>query len=294
MPVISQDLFRKIRRIQMLSTQLANDIFAGAYRSVFKGKGMEFEEVREYQPGDEVRYIDWNVTARMNNPYVKNFREERELSVMLVVDVSASTHFGSQESKEDLLAELSAVLAFSAIKNQDKVGLILFSDIVEKYLPPQKGTRHVLRVIREILAFQPQQRGSDIKAALSYLGKIPSHRGICFLISDFMCPDYSHEATLIAKKYDLIAISMTDSHEERFPPIGVAHIADLESSQQALLDTEDRTIQAHFQEAARTRIDRNRRLMQKVGADFIDIRTDRPYLPEMRKFFKLREKRRSL
>lgn len=294
MPLHTQDLFAKIRRIQMLSTQLANDIFAGAYRSIFKGRGMEFEEVREYQPGDEVRYIDWNVTARMNSPFVKNFREEREIAVMLVIDVSGSTHFGSQEAKSDLIAELSAVLAFSAIKNQDKVGLILFSDGVEKYLPPRKGTRHVLRVIREILAYQPQQRSSDIKSALSFLGKIPSHRGICFLISDFICPDYSHEAALIAKKYDLIAISMTDPHENHFPEIGFAHIADLESGQHTIVNTASDAIQNHFPTVAMARIDNNRRLMQKIGADFIDIRTNQPFLPEMTKFFKLREKRRAL
>lgn len=293
MASISPDIFKTIRRIQILSSQLASDVLAGAYRSAFKGKGMEFEEVREYQPGDEIRSIDWNVTARMSNPYVKIFREERDLTVILVVDVSASARFGSHfGSKSALIAEIGGVLAFSAINNNDKVGLVLFSNIIEKYLPPRKGIRHVTRVIRELLAFEPQGRGSDISAALAFVGKVQSRPGICFLISDFMSSDYSHEAALVAKRHDLISIRVTDPYETAFPQIGVAAVTDLETLEHTLVDTSSKPTQKHYQEAAERQLLQFKQMMNKIGAGYIDIRTDQSYMAALRKFFKIREKKR--
>lgn len=289
MAELSEDLFKKIQRIQILSTQLAKDLLAGAYRSAFKGKGMEFEEVRDYQPGDDIRTIDWNVTARMNHPYVKNFREERDLTVILLVDVSASSRFGSKNLlKSEIVAEIGAVLAFSAIKNNDRVGLILFSDIVEKYVPPRKGTRHVLRVIRELLAFHPKETGSDPKVALNFLGKVQTKSGICFFISDFMFSDYSHEASLIAKRHDLIAMCITDPSEEKMPDIGLAQLDDLETKESIIVDTSSPKFQSHFSETYSKRILEHNKLMKKLGADFVDISTDESYVRVLHKFFKLR------
>lgn len=287
------DLFKTIRRIQILSTQLANDVLAGAYKSAFKGRGMEFEEVREYQTGDEVRSIDWNVTARMDKPYVKNFREERDITVLLMVDMSASLRFGSKEHmKATLVAEIGAVLAFSAIKNNDKIGLILFSDAVEKYIPPRKGTRHVLRIIRELLSFESKRPGSDLRSALAFLGKIQNRRGICFVISDFFCPNFSHEAALIAKKHDLISISVTDPSEHAFPDIGIVQLSDLETNGTMLIDTSSDQVHTEQRLRAEQHLAKQKGLMQKIGAGFIDIRTDQPYMKPLRRFFKLREIRR--
>lgn len=289
---IPKSLFQKIRRIQMQTTRLANDILAGAYHSAFKGHGMEFDEVREYQEGDEVRAIDWNVTARMNHLYVKSFREERELTVMLVVDVSASSQFGSlYRQKSELIAEIGALIAFSAIKNNDKVGLILFTEEVEKYLPPKKGTRHVLRVIRELLAYAPKKKGTNLKNALSFLGKVQRRSGICFLISDFIASDYSHEIALIAKKHDLISIGITDPYEITFPKMDLMLLKDLESEEMSYVDTSSPAVQKYFIEASQKRLENHKHLIKSVGADFIDIRTDQPYFAAIRKFFKIREKR---
>lgn len=290
---ISKDLFKKIRRIQLVSLQLANDILAGAYHSAFKGKGMEFEDVREYEAGDDVRSIDWNVTARMNRPFVKNFREERELTVVLVVDISSSCRFGSRDLlKSDLIAEIAGVLAFSAIKNNDKVGLILFSDTVEKYLPPRKGTRNILRIIRELLLFQPKNHGSDINSALAFLGNVQRRAGICFLISDFICPDYSHQIKLIAKKHDLISICVSDPHEESFPEIHLAKFADLETGKITIVDTSSDVVRMQLKRLSDERFLNLQKIMQKIGAGHIHIRTNQSYLEALRKFFQLREMRR--
>lgn len=292
MEINSPSLFKTIRRIQFQSTQLANDVLAGAYRSAFKGKGMEFEEVRAYLPGDEVRSIDWNVTARMNYPYIKNFREERDLMVHLVVDVSASTRFGSHHGlKSTLVAEIGAVLAFSAIKNNDRIGVILFSDEIEEYIPPRKGTRHVLRVIRELLAFKPKGKGSNIGKALAFLGKVQRRVGICFLISDFLSKNYAHDATLIAARHDLIAIHISDSEEESFPDIGLATIGDLETGEITLIDTGGESFAQTFKAQASEKLAEVKQLMHRIGAGFVDIRTDRPYMAALRKFFKIRAKR---
>lgn len=292
MAAFSHDLFKKIRRIQIQTTHLANDVLAGAYRSAFKGKGMEFEEVREYQQGDDVRSIDWNVTARMNRPYVKNFREERELSVILAVDVSASTYFGSGESlKSELIAEIAAVLAFSAIKNQDKVALLLFSDRVEKYFPPQKGTRHVLRIIRELLTYQPQPRSTNISEALSYLGKVQHRSGICFLLSDFICVDFSHEAALAATRYDLVPIAIVDSAEMAFPKMDLVTFSDLETGTSLLVDTSAGIVQTKLRKTTEERLSSLKKMMQKLGTELCIIDTHLPYMQQLKKYFMLRLKK---
>lgn len=290
MAEISSDIFKKIRRIQFHTTQLANDILAGAWHSAFKGRGMEFEEVREYQAGDDIRIIDWNVTARMDHPYVKIFREERELTVLLLVDVSASSRFGSRvQLKRDLIAEIGAVLAFSAIINNDNIGLILFSDRVEKYIPPKKGTRHVLRVIRELLAFRPAGRGTDLAKALAFLGGVQRKMAICFLISDFLCDHPLHELSLAAKKHDLIAVAVTDPHELAFPAIGLAALKDLETGAELLADTGEEELLERFSRLSLMRKESFAKIMKKIGAGYIDLRTDEPYILPMKKFFKYRE-----
>lgn len=293
MPDITSALFKKISRIQFQTTRLADDVLAGAYRSAFKGRGMEFEEVREYQPGDEVRTIDWNVTARMRRPYVKTFREERELTMTLVVDISASTRFGSgHQLKSELVAEIAAVLAFSAIKNNDKVALILFSNKVEKYFPPNKGTRHVLRVIRELLVYEPKNQGTNVAEALSFLGKVQQHSSICFLISDFICDDYTHEAAVIAKRHDLIALAIEDPSEIIFPKMDLVAFKDLESGEERLIDTSSTAVRQQLKTEGQQRLAAQEKLMRKLGADFLSIQTDRPYMPQLRKFFLIRQKRR--
>jgi uncharacterized protein (DUF58 family) len=290
---ITNEMIKKIRKIQFQTTHLANDILAGAYLSAFKGKGMEFEDVREYQPGDDIRTIDWNVTARMQGPYIKRFREERELTVTLVVDVSASNRYGSNHTlKKELIAEIAAVLAFSAIKNNDKVSLLLFSNSVEKYLPPKKGTRHVLQVIREILAFQPQQLETDLAAALTYLGKVQQRTSICFLISDFISPDFAHETALVAQRHDLISIAIVDPSEHTFPQMNLVNFVDLETGKHCLIDTSSASTCENLKKSVEKRLDSLKDLMNHLGASFIPIYTDRPYLPELKKFFKIRGKRR--
>lgn len=293
MAELNAALYKKIRRIEIQTTQLANDILAGAYRSAFKGRGMEFEEVREYQPGDDIRSIDWNVTARMNKPFVKSYREERDLTVMLMVDVSASTRFGSTESfKSDLIAEISAVIAFSAIKNNDKIGLILFSNEIEKYIPPSKGTRHVLRLIREVLAFKPQHAGTNLEAALAFLGRVQPRSAVCFLLTDFICPDnYAHELSLTAKHHDLIALAITDPHEATFPRLGLIQLRDLETGETSLVNSSSPKFQEQFINQSKIRQSFYRSLLIKSGAGFVEIRTDQPYLPALRKFFKIRARK---
>lgn len=290
----SRDLLKTIRRIQIHSDQLAKDLLAGAYHSAFKGKGIEFEEVREYQPGDETRSIDWNVTARMNHPYVKNFKEERELTVLLVVDISSSLRFGSKyPMKSDLIAEIGATIAFSAIKNNDKIGLILFSESVEKYLPPKKGVKHVLRVIRDLLTFEPKGKSTHLNAALSFLGNVQKKSGICFLISDFLSDeDHSQEMSLIAKKHDLITIGLIDPCETALPQMNLVNFMDLETQEIQLVDTSASELQKKFQENTQFRLKEHQKLMKRIGAGYIEIHTDKPYLPPLRNFFKRREKKR--
>jgi uncharacterized protein (DUF58 family) len=298
MPLVSQEIFKKIRHIQYQSTRLANDFLVGAYKSAFRGRGMEFEEVREYQPGDEYRAIDWNVTARMNRPYVKSFREERDMTVLLAVDISASTRFGSgQTSKREMIAEIAAVIAFSAIKNNDRVGLLLFSDMVEKYYPPRQGTRHVLQVIRELLVYEPQHRGTDLSAAFAFLGKVHQRSGICFLISDFIgavedSAAYAHAAALIAHKHDLICISVQDPAERELPHLGLTALSDLEAGSFQWVDTESHDLREQFKKSTEQAFNAHRALLKKIGADLIEIWTNQPYMPLLRQFFARRKKER--
>lgn len=289
---ISAELMKKIRRLQFYTSHLADDILAGAYRSAFKGRGMEFEEVREYSEGDDVRTIDWHVTAKMNRPYVKTFREERELTVMLIVDISSSTNFGSgQQSKREYIAEIAALLAFSAIKNNDKIGLILFSDKVEKYFPPNKGTRHVLRLIRELLTTSPKSHGTRLDIALAFFGKIQVRSSICFVISDFICENFSKEAALIARHHELISIAVIDPSEKILPHVGLITLTDFENGQTLVTDALSKNTQTMLAEATARRLDSEKKGMQKIGGDFVLISTDVPYLTQLHKFFLMRQKR---
>jgi uncharacterized protein (DUF58 family) len=288
---IPKELYQNIRRIQMRTKRTVNDVMAGMYQSAFKGQGMEFEEVREYVPGDEIRNIDWNVTARMQTPFVKSFREERELTLSLVIDVSESSLYGSAEKpKNQLIAEIGATLAFSAIENNDKVSLLLFSDQIEKYIPPKKGTRHVLRVIREILGFQPKKKGTNIAEALRYLGRVQKRKGICFLLSDFIDEGFTKELTLTAKKQDLIGIRISDPFEEVFPDVGLATLHDLETDEERLVDTSDpqvrNQLKAHYWELS----ERVQTQLQRAGAGYIDIPTNSSSAEKLRHYLLVRER----
>lgn len=289
----TKELFRDIRRIQIKTLREVQDLFAGAYHSAFKGQGLTFEDVREYFPGDEVRHIDWNVTARMQQPFVKSFREERELTVLLVVDISASSLFSSSSRlKSEIIAEIGALLAFSAIKNQDKIGLILFSSEVELYLPAKKTLRSVLRVIRELLYYQPRHKGTDLKEALAFLGKVQRKRCVCFLISDFLTPKFGHDIDLIAKKHDLIAIRVTDPHEQHFPDLGLVQLKDLESGKNLLVDTSNSLVKKKFSTSAEMQTLAFRQAIQRSGSDLIEIDTHQSYIEPLRHFFKVRSRRR--
>lgn len=290
----AKDAYKNIRRIQIKTTRNVEDLFAGIYRSAFKGKGLEFEDVREYQPGDDIRSIDWNVTARSDKTYVKNFREERELTVMLVVDVSASGLFShTPKAKSELIAEIGALLAFSAIKNQDNVGLLLFSSEVELYLKPKKGVRHILRIIRELLFFQPKHTGTNIENALAFLGRVQRKRVICFLISDFITDDqFDHEASLLAKRHELIAIQVYDKYERLFPSLGLVQLHDLESNLTHLIDSSDKNMQLEYQQKAEEKQKALKHLINKMGAGFISIASDESYTKSLYLFFKHRGRKK--
>lgn len=287
-----KDILKKIRRLELKTRHIIDAAFAGQYRSVFKGRGMNFEEVREYQPGDEVRAIDWNVTARMGDAFIKKFTEERELTVMLVVDVSASGEFGSVElSKRELAAEIACLLAFSAIWNSDKVGLILFSDHVELFIPPKKGRVHILRLIREILYFTPRGRGTEPAAALNYLNRVVTRKSVVFLISDFQTPDFSRELTVTGRRHDLIAVPIIDPCEEELPNVGRLRLEDAETGEQIEIDTSDRRMRAEYAHLIqKRRADLVKNLLRK-RIDSIELRTDQDYVPALRTFFKTRERR---
>lgn len=287
------DAFQSIRRLQIKALRNVDDVFAGVYRSAFKGKGLEFEDVREYQIGDDIRRIDWNVTARSQHPFVKNFREERELTVMLVVDISASSQFSHlQRLKSEMIAELAALLAFAAIKNQDKVGLLLFTNQIELYLPPKKGVRHVLRVIRELLYFKPQHQGTNLPEALAFLGRVQRKRAICFLISDFLADDFSWQATLIAKRHELIAFHVYDTYEQQFTPEGLFTLRDLETQEEAVIDTSDGKAKKHFQDFAQSQHLALKTLFRGMGADYLSMHTGESSTAVLHRFFRLRGRKR--
>lgn len=293
--MIPKEILKKVRQIQIRTSHLVTDVFMGGYESVFKGRGIEFEEVREYQPGDEVRTIDWNVTARKGHPFIKLFREERELTIMLLVDLSHSGRFGSvRQFKNEIAAEICALLAFSAIKNNDKVGLIIFTNKVEKFVPPKKGKRHVLRVIRELLYFQPESKYTDISVGLEYLSKITSRRTVTFLVSDFISPpeaDYEMPLRIANKRNDIIAVAITDPRELELPNVGFIELQDAETDEFVVVDSSNSNVRKQFAQAnARAIKDRNY-LFRSMGVDTIDIRTDRSYVEPIMRFFRMRERR---
>ncbi len=290
--MIPKEILEKVRRIQIYTDRMVSEALAGEYHSVFKGRGMEFEEVREYQPGDEIRTIDWNVTARMGQPYIKSFREERELTVMLVVDLSASGTFGTTDKlKKELIAEFCAVLALSAVRNNDKVGLLLFTDRVEKFVPPKKGKNHVLRVIRELLFFEPVSRKTDIRIALEYLNQVTHRKTVTFLVSDFLADGYEQDLRLSAKRHDLVAVAVTDPREEILPGMGLLELEDSETGARVVVDTGSRAFRAEFEKrAARVRGSRQDEF-RKAGVDLIEIDTENPYLQTLHQFFRNRERR---
>lgn len=316
--MIPREILKKIRQIEIRTNRLVSESVAGAYHSVFKGQGMNFEEVREYQPGDEVRSIDWNVTARMNHPFVKKFVEERELTLMLTVDVSGSGLFGSRaQSRRELAAEIASVLAFSAIRNNDKVGLILYSDEIEKFIPPRKGRRHVLRVIREVLFFTPRHSGTDLAKALEFLSRVTPHKSIAVVLSDFIeDPDlltgrkparaprgwregltYLTPASYVAlrqtnRRHDVVAVHITDPHELSLPALGRLVLEDAESGQQIEVNTSLRETRGAFADRQAGAQAELARLFRAARIDAIQLRTDQPYAIELARFFETREKRR--
>jgi uncharacterized protein (DUF58 family) len=290
--MLPRDIVKKLRKIEIHTARLANDQLAGSYHSVFKGRGMAFSEVRQYQPGDDVRFIDWNVSARMNDTYVKVFTEEREMTVMLLVDVSGSERFGSvAQPKNETLAEIGALLAFSAIKNNDRVGLILFSDRVERFVPPKKGTGHVMRVVTEMLNAKPEHRGTDIRCALDLLGHLVKRKAVVFLISDFIADGYERALRISSARHDLIPIQVVDRREEELPDLGVVLMEDLESGELFEVDTSSK----RAREAYATRIAKQRatreQLFKRLSLDHLTIYTDRSYVRPIADLFRLRQKR---
>ncbi|MGA1530238.1 MAG: DUF58 domain-containing protein [Kiritimatiellia bacterium] len=291
--MLPTETLRKIRRIQIRTSHMVSDLFAGQYHSVFKGQGMEFQEVREYLPGDDIRAIDWNVTARMGHPFIKKFVEESALTVMLVVDISRSNDFGSaSQMKRDLAAEVAAVLAFAAIQNNDRVGLILFSGETEHYLPPRKGARHVLRVIRDVLHHRPQKSGTSISAGLDFLNSVANRKTVTFLISDFIDHDYERALAVSAKRHDLIAIQIRDQREQTLVPAGIIEWEDAETGRRVLIDTSSASPRAALEDSSARRQNLLLDTFKKRGVDVIELRTGQPYAMELVRFFKKREKRR--
>ncbi len=290
--MIPTEVLKKIRRIEIRTKKLVNDLFSGEYHSTFKGQGMEFEEVREYVAGDEIRLIDWNVTARTGFPHIKKFKEERELSVVLLVDASSSGRFGTRDRfKSEMAAELSALLAFSAIKNNDKVGLIIFTDDIEIFVPPRKGRAHVLRIIREVLYFEPKGKGTNIGGALEYFSKVIKRKSVAFLISDFLSDDFVKPLQIANRKHDLIAVKISDPRETTFENVGLIELEDAETGEVYLIDTGSKAFRREFaakSEEDLTSLSREFRLM---NLDFINLRTDQSYIVPLINFFKMREKR---
>jgi uncharacterized protein (DUF58 family) len=290
--MIPKELAKKIRYLQIYTSKAVNDVLAGEYQSVFKGRGMEFDEVREYQPGDEVRSIDWNVTARMGHPYVKRFQEERELTVIFLVDLSASGDFGSVEKlKNDVAAELCALLAFAAIKNNDKVGLIVFTDCIELFIPPAKGTSHVLRIIRDLLNFRPRQAQTNIADALDYLGRVISKRCVAFLVSDFLSEGFEPPMRVLAHRHDLIAVSVADRREFSFPDVGLIELEDAETGELILVDTSSAAVRRKYESLGRERSDGLRQTFLSIGVDHVAVKTDQDYVKQLVRFFRTRERR---
>jgi uncharacterized protein (DUF58 family) len=290
--MIPKEILKKVKQIEIRTGRLVNDVFAGEYESVFKGRGMEFHEVREYIPGDDIRSIDWNVTARAGHPYVKKFIEERELTVIIMADISGSGNFGTRNKmKIELMAEIGAVLSFSAIKNNDKIGLLLFTDKIEKFIPPKKGRPHVLRVIRELLYHKPGSRKTSINSALEYLGKVLKKRSVVFLISDFMDTDYERRLRILNKRHDIVGISISDPGEKDLPDMGLAEFEDAETGEVLFLDTGDELLKKELAKKRSSFTDSRNKAFRAMGLDSIDISTDKPYIKPLILFFRMRAKR---
>ncbi len=290
--MLAKDLIRRIRKLEIRTRKVVSDMLAGQYHSVFKGRGMAFSEVRQYQPGDEIRVIDWNVTARMNEAYVKVFTEERELTVMLLVDVSASKEFGSRErSKAEVAAEVAAQIAFSAIANNDRVGLILFSDRVEKVVPPRKGRTHVLRLISDILSFQPAGKGTDLGVGLTYLTQVARRKAVTFLISDFIAKDYEKPLRLVGRKHDLVPVVIGDPMEEQFPRLGLVEMEDPETGERFVVDTTDPRVRGRFARFMQAQREERRKLFKKLELDSVELRAGDDHGKALAQFFRARSRR---
>jgi len=290
--MIPAEILRKVRRIEIQTAALVDDVFAGQYHSAFRGRGIEFEEVREYQPGDDVRLLDWNVTARAGRPFIKSYREERELTVLLVVDISASQDFGARvQFKRELVAELAATLAFAAIRNNDKVGLLLFSDRVERFVPARKGPRHVLRVVRELLYHAPAGHGTDVGSALEYADRVLKRRAVVFLVSDFQCPDFSRPLRLIRHRHDLIPVLISDEREHALPNVGLVELYDPETGEQVTIATGP-SFRRRFTAEAAARQAALLSLFRRHRMDIVDVRTGEPFVEPLRRFFRARGQRR--
>jgi uncharacterized protein (DUF58 family) len=290
--MLTKELLKQVRQIEIRTKGLVNHLFSGEYHSVFKGRGMEFSEVREYQYGDDVRNIDWNVTARFGHPYIKVFEEERELTVMLMVDISGSLMFGSvSKTKQRVAAELSAILAFSALKNNDKVGLILFTDKIEKFVPPRKGNIHVLRIIREVLSFEPEGNATDIKAALEFMNNAIKKRSIIFLLSDFLDEDYEKILRVVGKKNDLIGVVLDDRRENEIPPIGLIKFTDAETGEERWIDTSNKRVRSTMQLARKEAVAKRNTMFLTSRLDRIHVQTGLDYIKPLVQFFRMREKR---
>jgi uncharacterized protein (DUF58 family) len=292
--MLTSDLIKKIRKIEITTSRAVNDVMAGQYHSVFKGRGMAFDEVRPYQPGDDIRVIDWNVTARMNDLYVKQFIEERELTVMLLVDASASLAFGTRERfKSELAAEITGLLAFSAIKNNDRVGLIMFTDRIERFVPPKKGAKHVLRVISEVLSFVPEGSQTDIAGALEFLSRVTKRKSVAFLVSDFLAGGYESALKVAHRRHDLVSIVLRDPLERRLPDVGIATFEDAESGEVILFDTTSRRAREKVTVAMETLWQEQRRQFKQQRIDFVELSTDQDYVRPLVMFFKHRAARMS-
>lgn len=288
----TRELLKQVRQIEIKTKGLVNQVFSGEYHSVFKGRGMEFSEVREYQIGDDIRNIDWNVTARFGHPYIKVFEEERELTVMLIIDLSGSLSFGTiNKTKQQIATELSAILAFSALKNSDKVGLILFTDKIEKFVPPRKGRKHVLRIIRDVLSFEPEGKTTDIETALQYFNNSIKKRSIAFLISDFMDEGYEKILSIVGKKHDLIGVVLSDRREKEIPRMGLVKFVDAETGKQRWLDTSNKDVFELIIRMNRENEINRKNLFLSTGLDSININTGEDYVKPLVQFFKMRGKR---
>lgn len=291
-PMETTELLKKVRKIEIKTRGISNQIFSGEYHSAFKGRGMAFSEVREYQPGDDIRAIDWNVTARFNHPYIKIFEEERELTVMLLVDVSGSENFGTQKQlKKEMITEICAVLAFSAIKNNDKIGIIFFSDKIEKYIPPKKGKSHILRIIRDLIEFKPESKKTNIEQALRFFTNVVKKKSIAFLISDFITDGYKDALKITNKKHDLIALRIYDKREFELPNIGIVKLKDAESGEIAWVDTSSYDVRSQYSTSAKKRESYLKDLFNKCGVDTATIGTHQSYIQPLMNLFKSRDSR---